>query len=97
MNLDLDTLIDLLADEVAERVAAKLADQAGPRDPDPPDRLMTVEEAATYLRAKPRRVYELVRTGAIDVERDGRRVLIRKLTLDQHLHQPTNETKGNTQ
>ena len=76
---------DDLVELIAARVAAKLADQAGPADPTPPDALLTVEEAAAYLRAKPRRVYELVRTQVIEVERDGRRVLIRKVALDQYL------------
>lgn len=86
MKLTVD-VPDELVQAIAAKVAELLADQEAPRDPDPPDRLLTVEEAAEYLRAKPRRVYELVRTRVLDVERDGRRVLIRKQTLDEHLGQ----------
>jgi excisionase family DNA binding protein len=76
-------LPDDLADQIAAKVAELLVDQLGA--PVDPDRLMTVPEAAEYLRAKPQRVYDLVGQGRIEAERDGTRVLIRKAALDRHL------------
>lgn len=74
---------DELVEKIAVRVAELVADQvAGPADP---DTLMTVPEAATYLKAKPQRIYDLIGQNRIEAERDGTRVLIRKAALDRHL------------
>ena len=89
MRVDLTDLIDALADLVAERLAEKLAAEEGEAraatPPDSPDRLLTVAEAAEYLRAKPQRIYDLIGQGRLEVERDGNRVLIRKAVIDRHL------------
>lgn len=49
------------------------------------DRLYTAHEAALYLRCDVQRIYDLRRLGKIDVERDGRRLLVRRRELDRHL------------
>jgi len=77
-----EDLTDRLADKIAERITGLLAERL--REPDPAE-LMTVPEAADYIRAKSRRIYELTREGRLDVERDGRRILIRRGTLDRYL------------
>lgn len=82
MRLNID-LPPELAELIARRVAELLTDQVtGPADP---DRLLTVAEAADYLRAKPQRVYDLVNQQRLPAERDGKRVLIRKAALDRYL------------
>jgi excisionase family DNA binding protein len=49
------------------------------------DPLMTVEEAAEYLRCKTHRIYDLVRHQSVVPVRDGRRVLFRRSVLDAYL------------
>ena len=51
--MNLDPLLEQLADLVAERVAAKLDGKAAQE----PDRLLEVHEAATLLGVKPRWLY----------------------------------------
>jgi excisionase family DNA binding protein len=46
---------------------------------------LTVREAASYIRAKPQRVYELLSSGHLPRHKDGSRVLIRRSDLDAHL------------
>lgn len=67
-------LIDAIADAVAERL-----------EPGSDPAYLTADEAADRIRAKPGRVYELVRLGKLSADRDGRRVLIRAADLDSYL------------
>lgn len=73
---------DELVEAIAQRVAELLRVEGSSTGADP---LLTVPEAAIHLRAGRQRVYDLVNDGRLNVERDGRRVLIRQSTLDAHL------------
>lgn len=73
-------LPDEVVEQLALRVAAILADQRP--EPDP---LLTVEEAADYIRALPQRVYDLKSQGRIPALKDGSRVLFRRSALDAYL------------
>jgi excisionase family DNA binding protein len=46
---------------------------------------LTVREAATYIRASPQRIYDLLSSRRLPKYKDGRRVLIRRSDLDQYL------------
>lgn len=70
-----DELLDALADRLAERVA---------QAPTVPDWL-TVNEAAEYLRCRPKRVYDLCCQRRIPFAKDGSRTLIRRAGLDAYL------------
>jgi excisionase family DNA binding protein len=70
-----------LVEAIAARVAALLAEQL----PNRPEPYMSVEEAATYLGCKPKRVYELVGQDRLAHFRDGRRLLFRRTDLDAAL------------
>ncbi len=66
-------------ERVALRVAAIIADQ------DSGDPLLTVNEAAEYLRCKPKRLYDLTSQRRLDFVKDGSRTLIRRRALDAYL------------
>jgi len=79
-------LPDELLDEIAQRAAALLAEQA--RAPEP---WVDVDGAARHLgysdnveRGK-RRIYDLVSRGELHPERDGKRLLFRPADLDRYL------------
>lgn len=65
---------------VAQRVAAILADQASEVDP-----LLSVAEAADYLRAPKSRLYDLHSSGRLVAVKDGSRVLFRRSAIDAYL------------
>ena len=47
--------------------------------------LLTVSEAASLLRAKPQRVYDLLSDGRLTRHKDGRRVLVDRQEIVRHL------------
>ena len=47
--------------------------------------ILTVEEAAEYLRCKPKRIYDLTSQRRLAFVKDGSRTLIRRDALDQYL------------
>ena len=70
----LDQLAELLAPRLAERTSAA----ASP--------WLDVDEAAAYIRAGSRqRIYDLVHSGALQPDRDGRRLLFHRDVLDLYL------------
>ncbi len=77
MNVRLDFPDDLV-EAIATRVAEHL--NAGTTSP-----ILTVEEAADYLRCKPKRIYDLCSQRRISFVKDGSRTLIRRDALDQYL------------
>ncbi len=81
-----DELVEAIAAKVAALLAAETGEARVANQPDPPDRLLTVAEAAEYLRAKPQRIYDLIQQRRLEVERDGKRVLIRKAVIDRYLN-----------
>ncbi len=79
LTLGLD---DEALDVLAERVAAILEERIGAADP-----WMGVRDAAVYMGCKPHRVYDLVRTRAIDYGKDGSRVIIKRSALDAYIRE----------
>jgi excisionase family DNA binding protein len=75
-----DELVDAIAESVRERLEA---DGLFNGTNIPP--LLTVDEAATYLRCSRQAVYDRVHQGAIEPLRDGRRLLFRRVALDAYL------------
>jgi excisionase family DNA binding protein len=71
---------DALIEAVADRVIAKLGEQASAPSP-----WLSVAEAAERLRCKPDRVYDLIALGKLTPRRDGRRVLLRRDALDAYI------------
>ncbi len=72
-----DELLDDLAERVAVRVAALLAEKAVDDS-----RWLDADQAAAYLGCARTRVYDLVRREKLVARRDGRRMLFRKSDLD---------------
>ncbi len=69
---------DQIIDEIARRVAELVStSQVSP--------LLTVSEAAEYLRCSPKRIYDLTGQRRIDFVKDGSRTLIRREALDTYL------------
>lgn len=72
---------DDFAKQVAEEVAALLVVT------DRGEALMTVVEAAEYLRCRPKRIYDLCSQGRLPFEKDGSRTLIRRRSIDSYLRE----------
>ncbi|MGO9012085.1 MAG: helix-turn-helix domain-containing protein [Bryobacteraceae bacterium] len=68
--------LDLLADAIAARVAARLSQFQEPR-------LLSVREAACYLGRTPKAVRHLIASGAIPAVREGSRVHLDRADLDR--------------
>ena len=77
MNVRLD-----FPDEIVEAIAVRVAERLRTGQPSP---LMTVSEAAEYLRCQPKRIYDLTSQHRIEFVKDGSRTLIRREALDRHL------------
>lgn len=72
---------DDFAKQVAEEVAAILIVT------DRGEALLTVPEAAEYLRCKPKRIYDLCSQGRLPFEKDGSRTLVRRRSIDAYLRE----------
>jgi excisionase family DNA binding protein len=88
--LDLDRLLNALADRVAENLHAKLA-QDGARAPVRP-RLLTVEQAAAYLGRTKEGLQHIIGSGKLPVVRADRRVFLDVRDLDGWIE--CNKTTG---
>jgi len=73
-----------LSDEDVERVARRVVAVMGENTP-AADPLLTVEEAADYLRCSRQRLYDLVSAARLKPGRDGKRLLFRRSVLDRYL------------
>lgn len=68
--------------ELVETIATRVAERLATGQPSP---LMTVPEAADYLRCEPKRIYDLTSQRRLDFVKDGSRTLIRREALDRYL------------
>jgi excisionase family DNA binding protein len=85
----------LLVDELVERVAVRVVELLGTHVSPPGEASpwLTVDEAAEYLRCKPKRIYDLVSQSRehdpgrrrLPVHRDGSRLLFLRHELDAYL------------
>lgn len=75
----LDLLLDELVDRVAERVVRRL--QAAPTPPE--IELLSVQEAAEALRCKPQRIYDLRSLGRLPRTVEGGRAVVRRSDLER--------------
>jgi excisionase family DNA binding protein len=78
MTIDLETLLNTLAERVAERLRTTppLHDR---------QRLMSVAQAAKYLARSKQSVHRLTASGALPVVRADRRVFLDREDLDQFI------------
>lgn len=74
--------VDQFLDELADRVATKLADRLAALASVPAQRLLTVEQAAGYLSRSPGAVEHMIASGKIPCVRIDRRVQIDIHDLD---------------
>ena len=72
---------DAIVRRVADEVAALLVVT------DRGESLMTVAEAAEYLRCKKKRIYDLCSQGRLPFEKEGSRTLIRRRSIDAYLRE----------
>jgi excisionase family DNA binding protein len=73
-----DSLAPRLADELAPRIADELERRAAP--------FLTVDEVAAYLRCDRQRIYDLCSSNRLTRYKDGSRVLVSRLELEQHVN-----------
>jgi excisionase family DNA binding protein len=78
-GFDLDSLLDSLSEFLANKVAAKLDGAGGSRQA----RLLTVEQAATYLGRTKQAVQHMVASGKLPTVRSDRRVFVDVEDLDR--------------
>jgi excisionase family DNA binding protein len=74
-----DDALDVLADALAPRLAAKLGVH---QDSTP---WLSAEDAARHLACSRGRLYDLVQLGKLEPRRDGRRLLFKLADLDAYL------------
>ena len=84
MSAMVDALLAELDDQALARLARRLTPylDATARERSP---LLTADEAATVLRCRRRRIYELTARGALPSRRDGGRLLIHRNDLDAYV------------
>lgn len=80
-GLDIDALLDVLADRLAEKVRARLAHDGGGVAVGP--RLLTVEQGAAYLGRTKEAVQHLIASGRVPTVRTDRRVFLDVRDLDR--------------
>ena len=78
---------DTLVETIAARVAELIDNGNGTSD------LLTVNEAADYLRCAPKRVYDLTSQRRLGFVKDGSRTLIRREAIDRYLHEQTGDNQ----
>jgi len=74
-----------LVEAIAERAAAIVLERLR-QEAEAPPTMLTVPEAAAFLRAKPQRVYDLLSDGRLTRHKDGRRVLVDRQELERYLY-----------
>jgi excisionase family DNA binding protein len=77
-----ETLIAELADRVTERVLSRIGSRCASVAQ---FEYKSVKEVAQYLRANPRRVYDLLSAGRLTRYKDGSRVLFSQEEVETHL------------
>lgn len=78
------TLPPELVEQVAQRVAAILTDRSD-TGTEPAPGYLDHEQAARYIAATPRRLYNLVSERSVPVYKDGSRNLYRRCDLDAYV------------
>jgi excisionase family DNA binding protein len=73
---------------LAQRVAEVLAERHTVAD-EPESELMTVAEAADYLRCKTQRIRDLLSQGRLEGQKDGARRLVTRASVKAHLNGDT--------
>jgi excisionase family DNA binding protein len=76
------TIPGALVDLIAERVAEILAAKNGDGRPEPTKRWLTIDEAADYIGSTRKRIYDLRSAGRLSRTGDGSRVLVSRQELD---------------
>jgi excisionase family DNA binding protein len=82
-KLDLESLLDALADRVATKLEPCISGAAGSIAP----RLLTVEQAAIYIGRSKASVQHMVAAGSLPVVRSDRRVFLDRQDLDRWIEQ----------
>jgi excisionase family DNA binding protein len=83
-KLDFESILDALADRIATRLeSAQVSDTPGAVAP----RLLTVEQAASYIGRTKASVQHMVADGALPCVRSDRRVFLDRQDLDRWIEQ----------
>lgn len=84
-GFDMDALMDALANRVADEVCARLSERSTGATVKP--RLMTVEQAATYLGRSKEAVEHMIASGKLPTVRSDRRVFLDIRDLDRWIEE----------
>jgi excisionase family DNA binding protein len=84
-KLDLEYLLDALAEKVAERLKSPMLGGTASESPTP--RLLTVEQAAAYLSRTKASVQHMISAGRLPTVRADRRVFLDVRDLDVWIEQ----------
>jgi excisionase family DNA binding protein len=80
LDAALAALVPAIAERVADLLTGRVGAALGSRSP-----WLDVNEAADYLRCKPKRVYDLVSQSRVPAHKDGSRLLLHRDELDAYL------------
>jgi excisionase family DNA binding protein len=86
LKLDLEAVLDALADRVAEKLRLSMATPAAPSQSAAP-RLLTVEQAAAYLSRTKASIQHMISAGRLPTVRADRRVFLDIRDLDAWIEQ----------
>jgi predicted DNA-binding transcriptional regulator AlpA len=75
--------LDLLLDELVDRVADSVVRRLQARETGPQTELLSVPEAASVLRCKPQRIYDLRSAGRLPRTVEGGRAVVRRSDLER--------------
>ncbi|MCW2921586.1 MAG: hypothetical protein JWL76_1460 [Thermoleophilia bacterium] len=93
----LDAFIGSIASIVEARLRQQLAarqQEPGSSQPEPGSPFLTVPEAATFLRCKPQRVYDLLSARTLGRYKDGTRTLLKRSELEMYVTTAENARLG---
>jgi excisionase family DNA binding protein len=85
LKLDLESLLDALAERVAEKLKPCMPGAVSPRFAEP--RLLTVDQAASYLGRSKASVQHMISAGRLPIVRADRRVFLDVRDLDAWIEQ----------
>lgn len=88
-EVDVSDFTLALPPELLEAIAKRVAELLAERQPETAPELLTVTEAAEFLRCGRQRIYDLVSQGRVPCLRDGSRLLFRRVDLLAYLDQGT--------
>ena len=72
-------------EQLVEQVTARVVERLKTAQDTPPPKMLTVKQAADYMRAKPQRIYDLLAQRKLTRYKDGGRTLLSREEVEAHI------------